>query len=149
MVGITDGDPLDLNRFTIAQEGVYPRVFAELESGRKRTHWMWYIFPQITGLGESETTKFYAIKSKEEVREYLAHPILGTRLRECAEVVLAVQGRSISEIFAFPDDLKLKSSMTLFANFTEENSVFLRVLEKYFSGERDARTIEILEQLEQ
>lgn len=149
MVGITDNDPLDLNRFTIAQEGVYPRVLAELESGRKRTHWMWYIFPQIAGLGESETTKFYAIKSRIEVGEYLDHPILGARLRECAEAVLAIQGRSVSEIFAFPDDLKLKSSMTLFAHFTEENSVFLRVLEKYFSGERDAKTIEFLEKLEQ
>ncbi|MEM9544021.1 MAG: DUF1810 domain-containing protein [Cyanobacteria bacterium P01_E01_bin.42] len=148
MVGITDGDPLDLNRFTIAQEGVYPRVLAELAGGRKRTHWIWYIFPQIVGLGESETTKFYAIKSKEEVREYLEHPILGKRLRECTEAVLAIQGRSISEIFAFPDDLKLKSSMTLFADFAEENSPFCRVLEKYFAGERDEKTLEILAKLD-
>ena len=151
MVGITDDDPLDLNRFTLAQEGVYPRVLMELERGQKQTHWMWYIFPQIAGLGESETATFYAIKSHEEARQYFNHPILGKRLLECSEAVFAIQGRSVSDIFAFPDDLKLKSSMTLFAHFVEENSkensIFVRVLDKYFAGERDMKTIQLLEQL--
>jgi uncharacterized protein (DUF1810 family) len=148
MVGITDDDPFDLSRFAIAQEGVYPRVLSELKNGQKKTHWIWYIFPQIEGLGESETSKFYAIKSREEAREYLNHPLLGKRLLECSEAVLAIAGRSVTEIFAFPDDLKLQSSMTLFASFSEPNSIFIRVLEKYFSGEQDVKTLQILEKLE-
>ncbi len=140
-------DPFDLSRFTSAQEGIYPRVLAELRSGRKRTHWMWYIFPQIDGLGYSTTTKLYAIKSLEEAQRYLAHPVLGTRLRECAEAVLAVEGRTVSEIFGYPDDLKLKSSMTLFASVTDSDSVFARVLKKYFDGAQDVRTLQLLEKL--
>ncbi len=140
-------DPYDLSRFTSAQKDIYDQVLAELRSGRKRTHWMWYIFPQIDGLGFSATTKHYAIKSREEARQYLQHPLLGSRLRECAEAVLAVDGRSVTEIFGTPDDRKLKSSMTLFASVAAPGSVFVRVLDKYFHGERDAGTLHLLEKI--
>jgi uncharacterized protein (DUF1810 family) len=138
------GDPYELNRFINAQERIYDRVLAELRGGQKRTHWMWYIFPQIDGLGHSPTTRHYAIKSVEEARRYLSHPVLGARLVECAEAVLAVQGRSVSDIFGYPDDMKLQSSMTLFALVAESRSVFERVLDKYFQGKRDARTLQIV-----
>ena len=142
---ISRDDPFDLNRFKSAQERVYGTVLAELKSGRKRSHWIWFIFPQIEGLGHSSTSQFYAIKSIEEARRYLKHPVLGARLVECAETVLGVEGRSVSDIFGYPDDMKLKSSMTLFASVTEDtNSVFVRVLEKYFHGERDERTLQLL-----
>jgi uncharacterized protein (DUF1810 family) len=137
-------DPYGLNRFISAQEGIYDRVLDELRGGLKRTHWMWYIFPQIDGLGHSPTTRHYAIKSVEEARRYLAHPVLGARLVESAEAVLAVQGRSVSDIFSHPDDMKLQSSMTLFALAAEPGSVFERVLDKYFQGKRDARTLQIV-----
>lgn len=139
-------DPFNLSRFLSAQEGIYAAVLAELRSGQKRTHWMWYIFPQIDGLGYSATSKHYAIKSEAEAREYLAHPILGKRLLECAETVLGLEGPSASEIFGYPDDLKLKSSMTLFAYVTNPESVFARVLDKYFQGKRDTMTLNLLEQ---
>lgn len=139
-------DQFDLRRFINAQEKVYNGVLVELRSGHKRTHWMWYIFPQIVGLGYSTTSKFYAIRSIEEGYQYLNHPILGSRLRECAEAVLAVEGRSASEIFGYPDTHKLKSSMTLFACVEEDPcSVFFRVLDKYFQGKKDTRTLDILE----
>jgi uncharacterized protein (DUF1810 family) len=141
------GDPFDLGRFTKAQERIYDSVLAELRSGRKRTHWMWFIFPQIDGLAYSGTSKHFAIKSIEEARRYLNHPILGSRLLECAEAVLAVEGRPVSEIFGYPDDLKLKSSMTLFAYVADPGSVFVRVLDKYFQGEQDVRTLDLLEKL--
>jgi uncharacterized protein (DUF1810 family) len=141
------GDPFDLRRFIRAQESVYDSVLAELRSGRKRTHWMWFIFPQIDGLGLGTTTQYYAIKSVQEARQYLNHPVLGTRLRECTEAVLAVAGRSVSEIFGYPDDLKLKSSMTLFAAVADPGSAFAHVLDKYFQGEQDARTLQLLEGL--
>jgi uncharacterized protein (DUF1810 family) len=137
-------DPYDLNRFISAQEGVYDRVLAELRGGLKRTHWMWFIFPQIDGLGHSSTTRFYAIKSLEEARRYLAHSVLGARLVESAEAVLGVQGLSASDIFGYPDDMKLQSSMTLFALAAGQGSVFERVLEKYFQGKRDTRTLQIV-----
>ena len=143
----SDRDPFNLNRFLKAQKNVYQTVLAELKNGRKRTHWMWYIFPQIDGLAKSSTSKFYAIKSKEEARKYLNHPVLGTRLVESSEAVLAVEGRSISEIFGYPDDLKLKSSMTLFDSIAETSTVFDRLLDKYFQGERDRKTLDILEEL--
>jgi uncharacterized protein (DUF1810 family) len=142
---IAPDDPFDLNRFTSAQEGIYETALAELKTGRKRTHWMWFIFPQIDGLGYSSTTKYYAIKSIAEARQYLQHPLLGPRLLECAAAVLAIEGRNISEIFGYPDDLKLKSSMTLFASVAGPDSLFARVLEKYYRGERDARTLQLLE----
>jgi len=136
--------PYDLDRFVRAQSSVYDQALAELQSGQKRTHWMWFIFPQIEGLGHSSTSVHYAIKSLEEARAYLQHPLLGPRLIECAEAVLAVEGRSISDIFGYPDDLKLGSSMTLFALAVGPQSVFARVLDKYFQGQRDERTIQLL-----
>jgi uncharacterized protein (DUF1810 family) len=137
----------DLSRFTSAQENIYNSVLAELRNGRKRTHWMWYIFPQVDGLGHSATSKHYAIKSLEEARQYLNHPVLGQRLMECAEAVFAVEGGSASEIFGYPDDLKLKSSMTLFAYIAAPGCVFSRVIDKYFNGEQDALTLQILDKL--
>jgi uncharacterized protein (DUF1810 family) len=144
---IDHDDPFALSRFTSAQKDIYEQVLAELRSGRKRTHWMWYIFPQMDGLGTSATTKRYAIKSREEARHYLKHPVLGSRLRECAEAVLAVEERSVAEIFGYPDNRKLQSSMTLFASVADPGSVFARVLDKYFHGERDVRTLHLLENL--
>src|SRR6266478_7259368 len=123
-------DPFDLARFTSAQEGIYDRALAELRNGRKRSHWMWFIFPQIAGLGHSATAMHYAITDADEARQYLKHPVLGKRLAECADVVLSVEERSVSEIFGYPDDLKLKSSMTLFEVVAEPGSVFGRVLDK-------------------
>ncbi len=137
-------DPHDLNRFVSAQKDVYDRAFRELRSGLKQSHWMWFIFPQIDGLGFSSTTRFYSIKSLDEARRYLAHPVLGARLRECAEAVLAVSGRTASEIMGHPDDWKLQSSMTLFELVSEPDSVFGRVLDKYYGGKRDSRTLQIL-----
>ncbi|HEX9116918.1 MAG TPA: DUF1810 domain-containing protein [Anaerolineae bacterium] len=137
-------DPFDLERFVSAQEGVYGGALAELRSGRKRTHWMWFVFPQIDGLGHSPISKHYAIKNLAEARAYLDHPVLGPRLRECADAVLAVRGHSAAELFGYPDDLKLKSSMTLFAQVAERGSAFGRVLEKYFGGEQDANTLRLL-----
>ena len=136
-------DPFDLNRFISAQEGVFDRALAELRGGLKRSHWMWFIFPQIEGLGHSPTTRFYSLKSLEEARQYLSHPLLGTRLKGCCEAVLAVQGRSASDIFGHPDDWKLQSSMTLFELVSEPQSIFSRVLEKYYQGKRDTRTLQI------
>jgi len=138
-------DPFDLGRFTEAQKSVYTDVLEELRSGRKRTHWMWFIFPQIDGLGFSPTARRYAIKSVEEAKRYLEHPVLGKRLVECAETVHAVQGLSASDIFGYPDYLKLKSSMTLFAHVSDPGSVFERVLGKYYRGERDDKTLRILD----
>jgi uncharacterized protein (DUF1810 family) len=142
-------EPFDLGRFISAQEGIYESVLAELRRGQKRTHWMWFIFPQIDGLAHSTTSKYYAIKSIEEARQYLNHPVLGRRLLECAETVLAVEGRSVSEIFGYPDDLKFKSSMTLFAYVADPRSVFVRILDKYFRGEQDVRTLDLLEKLKE
>lgn len=139
-------DPFDLGRFESAQESVYDGALGELRIGRKRTHWMWYIFPQIDGLGQSSTSRYYAIKSIEEAQAYLEHPVLGKRLLECAEAVLAIEGRSVSEIFGYPDDLKLKSSMTLFACLSDPHGLFVQVLDKYFNGERDVRTLRLLDE---
>jgi uncharacterized protein (DUF1810 family) len=140
-------DPFILRRFACAKEAIYDAVLKELRSGQKRTHWMWYIFPQITGLGYSPTSQRYAIKSQAEARHYLSHPILGERLLECAETILRIQGRSVSQIFGSPDDLKLRSSMTLFASITPPESVFARVLDRYFQGQPDSRTLDILKKL--
>jgi uncharacterized protein (DUF1810 family) len=138
-------DPYDLSRFLSAQEGVYERALAELKDGQKRTHWMWFIFPQIDGLGYSPTAKGYSIKSMEEARQYLNHPVLGKRLLECTEAVVALKGGSVSEIFGYPDDLKFKSSMTLFENIAGPGSVFSSALDRYCHGERDAMTLRLLE----
>lgn len=138
-------DPFDLRRFVDAQNHVYECVISELRSGRKQTHWMWYVFPQIHGLGSSATTRRYAIKGIGEAQSYLRHPVLGVRLRECTEIVLALNRRSISEIFGNPDDLKLQSSMTLFDAVSETESVFSWVLDRYFQGKRDTRTLCLME----
>jgi uncharacterized protein (DUF1810 family) len=124
-----------------AQDGVYSRVREELREGEKRSHWMWFIFPQIRGLGRSPMAEKFAIGSLEEARAYLAHEILGARLRECTGLVNAVEGRSAGEIFGFPDDLKFHSSMTLFARAGEGEAVFREALEKYFGGEMDGGTV--------
>ena len=138
------GDPFDLSRFINAQKGIYDRALAELRDGLKRSHWMWYIFPQVEGLGHSPTTRRYSIKSLEEARQYLAHPVLGQRLKESAEAVLAIQGRSAADIFGHPDDWKLQSSMTLFELVSGPESVFGRILDKYYQGKRDTRTLQIV-----
>lgn len=137
-------DPFQLARFVNAQQPVYATVLAELRNGQKHTHWMWYIFPQIAGLGHSPTAKHYAIQSAAEARHYLAHPILGPRLVECATTLLAHQGQSAWDIFGSPDDLKLKSSMTLFAAVATTETVFAKVLDSYFNGEHDQRTLTLL-----
>ena len=138
-------DPYDLNRFLSAQEGVYERALAELKAGEKRSHWMWFIFPQIDGLAYSPTAKRYSIKSIEEARQYLNHPVLGKRLFECTEAVVDLKSGSVSEIFGHPDDLKFKSSMTLFEKIAGPGSVFSLALDKYCHGERDAATLRLLE----
>lgn len=137
----TASDPFNLARFVSAQEKVYPTVLAELRNGEKRTHWMWYIFPQIAGLGHSPTAQYYAIQSRAEAEHYLAHPILGSRLRECTAAMLAITGRSAWEIFGSPDDLKLRSCMTLFAAVAEPGSLFTQVLDAYFQGAADQQTL--------
>jgi len=143
-----DNDPFQLNRFVSAQERVYEGVLEELRDGQKRSHWIWYIFPQIEGLAYSSTSKYYAITGIEEARQYLDHPVLGVRLMECTQILLAIEGRSISQIFGYPDDMKLRSSMTLFAQVSAPRSVFVRVLDKYFNGEHDDKTLRILEKLQ-
>jgi uncharacterized protein (DUF1810 family) len=137
-------DPYHLQRFINAQNPVYEQVCAELRAGRKRTHWMWFIFPQLKGLGRSETAIEFAIQSRQEAEAYLNHPVLGPRLRTCTELVTAVEGRSIEQIFGYPDDLKFHSSMTLFATAASDNQIFKDALEKYFAGELDPLTIERL-----
>jgi len=139
-------DPYDLHRFLAAQAGIYERVLAELKGGQKRTHWMWFIFPQIDGLGYSPTAKRYAIKSREEAQQYLNHPVLGKRLLACTEEVLALKGGSVSEIFGYPDDVKFQSSMTLFEHIAGPGSVFSISLDRYCHGERDATTLRLVEQ---
>lgn len=137
-------DPYDLNRFVAAQKDTYGEALAEIRAGRKGSHWMWFIFPQFKGLGSSPTSVYYAIGSREEAKAYLAHPILGARLVECAEAVLRIEGRTALEIFGSPDDAKLRSSATLFAAVSPEGSVFQRVIEKYFDGKKDVRTAQLL-----
>ncbi|WP_375160101.1 DUF1810 domain-containing protein [Bradyrhizobium sp. RDT46] len=140
-------DPFDLERFVRAQDPVFRAVEAELARGRKQTHWMWFVFPQITGLGSSAMSQRYAIGSRAEAKAYLAHPVLGARLIECTGLVLAVQGRSINAILGAPDDAKFRSSMTLFGAVSDE-PIFGAALARYFAGERDAATLEILSKLD-
>jgi uncharacterized protein (DUF1810 family) len=137
-------DPYDLERFVRAQHGIYEEALAEIESGRKRSHWMWFIFPQFAGLGMSPTSQHFAIKSVDEARAYLLHPILGPRLLRCAEAVLSLAGRSAYEIFGSPDDVKLRSSATLFAAVSAAGSVFHQVLGRYFEGVPDDRTLQLM-----
>ncbi|MFI2812103.1 MULTISPECIES: DUF1810 domain-containing protein [Microbulbifer] len=137
-------DPFDLERFVNAQAPCYESVLAELKAGNKRSHWMWFVFPQVEGLGHSPMAQRYAIGSLDEARAYLQHPVLGTRLRECCEQLLQLEGLSAHEILGSPDDMKLKSSMTLFEQVAGANSPFGRVLERYYGGERDRRSLELL-----
>lgn len=138
-------DSYQLERFVHAQDPVYDRVLSELGAGEKRGHWMWFIFPQIAGLGTSPMAQRYAIRSLDEANAYLAHPVLGPRLRECTELVNRVQGRAIEEIFPYPDDLKFRSSMTLFAAAAEDEAPFARALRLYFGGEKDRATLDRLQ----
>jgi uncharacterized protein (DUF1810 family) len=135
------GDPHDLQRFVDAQNPVYDSVIGELRAGRKRSHWIWFIFPQLKGLGRSPTAQHYGIASREEAVAYLEHEVLGPRLRECTALVLGIEGRSIGEAFGSPDDLKLRSSMTLFARCTDDNADFLGVLDTFYGGEQDPATV--------
>jgi uncharacterized protein (DUF1810 family) len=137
-------DPHDLSRFVQAQEDDYAQALAEIRSGRKRSHWIWYVFPQFEGLGFSARSQQYAIKSVAEAEAYLRHPTLGPRLRECCEAALGVEGRTAREIFGSPDDLKLRSCATLFASVSPAGSVFDRLLERYFQGRRDDRTLRLM-----
>ena len=137
-------DANGLDRFLDAQRGVYATALAEIRAGRKRTHWMWFVFPQIEGLGSSSASHFYAIKTAAEARAYLAHPVLGQRLRECADAVLHLGARAAADVFDSPDDLKLRSSATLFAAVSEPSSVFEHLLTRYFRGEPDKKTLELL-----
>lgn len=134
-------DPFDLKRFVDAQAPVYRSVVAELRSGRKRTHWMWFVFPQLRGLGHSPIADCYGISSMAEARAYLDHDLLGPRLHECTQLVNQVAGRSIEEIFGWPDDLKLRSSMTLFARATTDNEDFVTLLARYYGGQQDPATL--------
>lgn len=139
-------DPHDLGRFVEAQEGDYEVALAEIRSGHKQSHWMWYIFPQVAGLGFSATSRRYALKSKAEAQAYWNHPILGPRLLACCEAALGVEDRSAYDIFGSPDDMKLRSCATLFACVTPPGSVFERLLAKYFQGKRDEQTISVLQE---
>lgn len=139
-------DPFNLNRFVEAQEGIYEQALTELRRARKSSHWMWFIFPQVRGLGSSPTSTFYAIQSLEEAKAYLNHPVLGQRLQTCCEVLLSHKEKSAPKIFGFPDDLKLRSSMTLFAAVSKSDSVFAQVLGRYFNGQPDQRTLDLLKQ---
>jgi uncharacterized protein (DUF1810 family) len=136
-----DDDPFNLRRFVAAQDPVIAEVRLELGRGRKTGHWMWFVFPQIGGLGQSPTARFYALSSLDEAKAYLAHPILGPRLLEFTAIVNGLQGLSIGQVLGSPDDLKFRSCMTLFAQATAENRVFLAALGKYYDGSLDARTL--------
>ncbi len=137
-------DPHNLNRFLTAQAPVYPQILAELEVGEKRTHWIWFIFPQLKGLGLSQQSEFYGIASLPEAQAYAQHPVLGPRLDQCTRLVHQVENRTIRQILGPPDDLKFRSSMTLFARAAPQNPIFQAALNKYFNGDPDPRTLELL-----
>ncbi|CAI3788391.1 hypothetical protein AHFPHNDE_02067 [Pseudomonas sp. MM227] len=139
-------DTFDLNRFIDAQRVVYSDVLEELRSGRKRTHWMWFVFPQLAGLGRSETARFYAISGAAEAVAYLHDPLLGARLLECTRTVLEHSGKSVTAMFGSPDDMKLRSCMTLFASVAPEQVCFQQLLNRFFNGEPDEKTVALLEQ---
>ncbi|WP_135853981.1 DUF1810 domain-containing protein [Halorussus salinus] len=138
-------EPHDLQRFVEAQNPVMDEVKKELRSGRKRSHWMWFVFPQMEGLGRSEMARRYAISSRGEAEAYLSHPVLGPRLRDCTELVNAIDGRSANEIFGSPDDLKFRSSMTLFEAVADDSAPFRTALDRYYDGDRDRKTLDLLE----
>ena len=135
----------DLERFVAAQAGIYGQALAELQAGRKQSHWMWFVFPQLAGLGRSPTAIFYAIASAAEARAYLAHPLLGARLRECTSAVLAHRGRSAEAIFGAVDAMKLRSSMTLFEAVAADPAPFASLLDAFFDAERDPATLNLLD----
>lgn len=135
---------LEIERFITAQENTFDKAFAELQNGRKQSHWMWYIFPQIEGLGNSETAKFYAIKNLQEANDYLKHSVLGERLIKISNLLLLSKADNAYEIFGSPDDMKLRSSMTLFASISKTDSVFHLVLKKFFNGKADEKTLTII-----
>jgi uncharacterized protein (DUF1810 family) len=135
-------DPYNLGRFVLAQAPIYQRALSELQAGEKMSHWMWFIFPQIAGLGSSPVSIKFAISSRAEAQAYLLHPVLGPRLKECTQVVLLVEGRSIEQIFGSPDDMKFRSSMTLFAQVSPDDGIFQKALQKYFQGVPDRLTLE-------
>ena len=139
-----EGDPHKLERFLKAQDIDYPRAIEELRSGRKESHWIWYVFPQVAGLGYSAMSQEYAIRSRDEALAYVEHPILGQRLRDCCVALLRHEGSKIEDIMGFPDDLKLRSSMTLFASVSHNPSIFQQVLDAFFQGQPDERTIDFL-----
>jgi uncharacterized protein (DUF1810 family) len=141
---MSQNDPYNLQRFVEAQRRCYGQVCSELKAGCKTGHWMWFIFPQWKGLGHSPTANLYAIASLREAEAYLVHPVLGPRLIECTHLVNGVVGRTVEQIFGDPDNLKFRSSMTLFANVAGENAVFVKALAKYFDGKSDQRTIDLL-----
>jgi uncharacterized protein (DUF1810 family) len=136
-------DPFDLQRFVTAQNPVYDGVCAELRNGQKQGHWMWFIFPQLRGLGSSPTATKFGLSSRQEAEAFLKHPVLGPRLEECTRLVNHVEGRSIEQIFGYPDDLKFRSSMTLFRIVAANNQIFNYALEKYFEGEADPLTLDM------
>ena len=138
-------DAFDLQRFVEAQARDYDSAVRELKSGRKRSHWIWYIFPQIAGLGSSAMSQKYAISSCDEARAYAEHAVLSPRLRECTQLVLDVQGRTAEQIFPYPDDLKFRSCMTLFERCAADPAIFRAALDKYFGGKPDPLTLEILD----
>lgn len=142
MIDDGESDPYNLARFVVAQNVVYEQVLSELQNGCKRSHWMWFVFPQIRGLGHSPLAAKFAISSLAEAKAYLAHSVLGPRLRECTQLVNILEGLSIEEIFYYPDDLKFHSSMTLFIHATDDNRIFTEALNKYFSGKHDALTMQ-------
>ena len=135
----------DLQRFVDAQDPVYGQVCAELEAGQKSSHWMWFVFPQFRGLGQSAMAKRYAIASRIEAADYLAHPVLGPRLRHCTELMLRVDGKSALQILGTPDDMKFRSCMTLFSHIRPDEKLFINALNKYFAGRADQKTVEMLE----
>jgi uncharacterized protein (DUF1810 family) len=137
-------DQFDLRRFVDAQAPIYEQALAELRAGRKQSHWMWYVFPQFQGLGDSQMAQKFAISSQAEAVSYLQHPLLGARLKEAARAVNEVEGRSIETIFGYPDYLKFRSSMTLFAHVAPHEPVFAEALAKYFGGQPDQRTLDLL-----
>jgi uncharacterized protein (DUF1810 family) len=140
-----DADPCDLQRFVAAQEPVFATVLAELRAGRKRTHWMWFIFPQLRGLGRSAMATYYGILSLDEARTYLAHPVLGPRLAQCTNAVLGVEGRTLHEIFGSPDDIKFHSSMSLFALAASDGGGPCReALDRWWRGKADPETMRLL-----
>ena len=141
-------DRFDLDRFVSAQNDIYDVALAEIRLGAKRSHWMWFIFPQVAGLSGSYRGQLYAIQSLQEAQEYLAHPVLGARLRECCETVMAIEGKSAHDIFDSPDDLKFRSCLTLFAEAAPDEVLFRNLLKKYYDGETDTLTLQNLRQLE-